>query len=414
MTEKKRIEIEKIISDGRGIGRNEGIIYFVKRSAPFDILIVNENKIKKNYIECTINSFEKESPLRIIPKCRYYNLCGGCDLQHIKFDYHREIKTRILRDLLLKNARIDYKKRIEYIFKEEFKYRNKITLSIENKRVGLLREKTNSLVEIDECILCFDEINAVLNDLKEKFDYDNKINKVVIKNSRLGKTLISFYTDYLKTDEIPSFIKNINSDNINIVLKDKSTVFIKGKGVLTDIIDGRIFSYSHSTFMQVNSGVFDEMAIYLKEHIMKGKTFIDLYSGVGLYSILFSDYFKEIVSVESNKLSVYFQRRNLQQNKIKNVNVVQKYINEKMILDDYYFQCCLINPPREGVHPIVMKNIFDSISKEIIYISCNAATLGRDLKIMTGSGFEIKDICIFDMFPNTIHFETVVILQKNL
>jgi len=414
MTENNRIEIEKIISDGRGIGRKDGMTFLVRRSAPLDIVFVSEDRVKKNYTESSILSFEKVSPVRTNPKCRYYDLCGGCGLQHIKPEIHKEIKTAILRELLLKNAKTNYTENIEYISGEFFNYRNKITLSVQNNRIGLLRENSNSIVDIEECLICADEINKIIKDIRNKIVYDNRINKIVLKKSRSGKTLAAFYTDYAKKENYADFIKEINADNIIIILKDKSAVYVKGKGLLTDMIDGKIFSYTYSTFMQVNTSILDKITEHLKNSLSGGKTFIDLYSGVGIYSILFSDRFKETVSVESNKSSVYFHRKNLSENRIANVNVVQKFIDGKMHLDDDFFETCLIDPPREGVHPIAMKNILDSVSKQIIYISCDAATLARDLRMISGSGFEIKDIKIFDMFPNTIHFETVVVLKKKL
>ncbi|MGE3062818.1 MAG: class I SAM-dependent RNA methyltransferase [bacterium] len=412
MTEDFKVQIEKIVSDGRGLGRMNGIACFVPKTAPLDEITVRETKRKKNYVESEIVSIEKPSPMRIEPKCAYYEECGGCDIQHIDYKNHAEIKTSILKELLSKNGGIELCKEIKYFSKEEFGYRNKITLSISEGRVGLLKEKTNRVIEIKECLICSDKINEVIADIRSKIIFDSRTEKIVIKSSRFGKTLAAFYTDCEREENVPPFIREIKADSIVELLKDRTALYIKGKGTLSEIIDGRVFTYSYPTFMQVNPGIANEMVSFITKKIKRGGSMIDLFSGVGIYSILFSNLFGEVVSVESNKASVHYMRKNIAENKAKNVNPVQRFVDEKLEFDDKGFDVCIIDPPREGVHPMAMKRIFDGVSKQIIYISCDAATLARDLKMAAGSGFEIKDIAIFDMFPNTIHFETVVILEK--
>lgn len=412
MTDNLKIQIDKIVSDGRGLGRSDGIAYFVPGSAPLDILNVRETKRRKNYAEAEIVSVEKPSPMRIEPECPYYGECGGCDLQHIDFRSHSEIKISILRELLLKNANIDYAGGISFTSLEPFGYRNKITLSVGEGKAGLLKEKTNQIIETKACLICSKKINDLIADIRSKIVFDSRTQKIVIKSSRIGKTLAAFYTDCEREEEIPPFIRGINADNVVALLKDKTPLYIAGKGALSDIIDGRMFTYSYPTFMQVNSAIADEIISFVSKRIKGGESLIDLYSGVGIYSILFSKLFKEVISVESNKASVHYMRKNIAENKAKNVNPVQRFVDEKLEFDEKGFDVCIIDPPREGVHPMAMKRIYDGTSKQIIYISCDAATLARDLKMASGSGFEIKNIAVFDMFPNTIHFETVVVLEK--
>ncbi|HAV92009.1 TPA: hypothetical protein DCW38_02375 [candidate division WOR-3 bacterium] len=412
MTENKKIKIEKIISDGRGLGRSERMTYLIEKSVPGEIVAIKEEIKKKSYVECKISSIEEESLNRTIPVCPYYDSCGGCDLQHIKVSAHKEIKTQILKELLKKNAKIEFNDEISYFEKSFFNYRNKITLKIDGDRVGLLQEKSNRLVEIDECLICCADINKILKDLKSKVSPDNRISRAVIKNSAFNKTLIAFYTDYSAEDKLPKFMADINADSIIAVLKDKSAVFLKGNGSLADIIDGKSFAYSYSTFMQVNLEILQVLVSYMRKNLIRGNSLLDLYSGVGLYSIIFHDLFKDVVSVEGNKSSIHFQRKNLKDNKISNVNAVSKFIDDKLFIEKNAFDTCIIDPPREGVPPLALKHIFNSVKDTVIYISCDGATLSRDLKLISGSAFKIKNIAVFDMFPNTIHFETVVILER--
>ncbi|MDD3803063.1 MAG: methyltransferase [bacterium] len=412
MTQELIITIEKLLSDGRGIGRAGTMAYFVKGGVPLDVLKVLETKRKKNHAEAEIVSVLTSSPMRAEPKCRYYGECGGCSLQHIDFKHHKEIKRIVLRELLYKNAKIDYKDEILCEALSPFSYRNKVTLSVRDGLVGLLREKSDSLIGIEECLLCSQSINDVLKDIREKIVFDSRTDRIVIKSSNFNRTLVAFYTDCDREDQLPPFMRTVCADNIVAVLKNKTPLYLKSKASLTDTIDGRVFSYSYSTFMQVNPNIGAKICDFLRSRIKKENRLLDLYSGVGIYSILFSDFFKEIVAVESNKASVYHMRKNISENKIKNVNSVRKFIDDKLEIEDNYFDVCIIDPPREGVHPIAMKRIFDSTAKQIIYISCDAATMSRDITLASGSGFQIKEIALFDMFPNTMHFETVVFLER--
>lgn len=412
MNDPVNIKIEKIISDGRGLGRYDGKVFFIKYAIPDEVVRVKKVNEKKNFSEGEIVSILKPSSLRVQPECKYFGVCGGCSFQHIDYRYHKIIKVEILKELLRMNSKINYDENIEFIESEPYHYRNKITLRVDQNGLGLVKEKSNEIVHIDSCPIVNEKINSIIRDLNRIDLFGQFINKIIIKTSLANKTLLVLYSDLTTADNISLNFQKMDVDNIILFLKNKKPLYLKGKGELVNLIFENIFYFSHSNFFQVNDSVALKLYSYLTETISKGDNFLDLYSGLGIYSIIFSPLFKKIYSIESNRSSVYFQRKNLKENKINNINVIERTIDKTFKLeDDLFFDLVILDPPREGVDGIFLKSLLEKINNQLIYISCEPATLTRDINIIKEKFF-IKDIKIFDMFPQTRHFETVVIFEK--
>ncbi len=412
MNDPVNIKIEKIISDGRGLGRYNGKVFFIKYVIPDEVVQVKEVNEKKNFSEGEIVSILKPSGLRVQPVCKYFGVCGGCSFQHIDYRYHKIIKVEILKELLRMNSKINYDENIEFIESKPYHYRNKITLRVTMDGLGLIKEKSNEFVHIDSCSIVNEKINSIITHLNRINLFDHSINKITIKTSMANKTLLTLYSDLTSADNISLNFQNIDVDNIILFLKNKKPLYLKGKGELVNLIFDNIFYFSHNNFFQVNDYVALKLYSYLSEKITKGDNFLDLYSGLGIYSMIFSPLFKKVYSIESNGSSVYFQRKNLKENKINNINVIKRTIDKTFKLeDDLFFDLVILDPPREGIDGIFLRSLLEKINRQIIYISCDPSTLTRDINIIKEKFF-IKDIKIFDMFPQTRHFETVVIFEK--
>ncbi|MEJ5307822.1 MAG: 23S rRNA (uracil(1939)-C(5))-methyltransferase RlmD [candidate division WOR-3 bacterium] len=412
MKENPKIKIEKIVSDGRGIGRYEGKVFFVNDVIPDEIIEVESINEKKNFTEAKAVSILKKSPYRINPPCKYYKDCGGCSFQHIDYKYHKVIKTQILKELLKMNSKINYEDGIEFVESIPFFYRNKITLRVNEKGVSLLKEKSNEFVNIESCQIVNEKINEVIGVLNRMNLYGNNVNKVSIRLSKAGKILLTFYTELIDLSHSSLFLESLNADNLILFLKNKKPVYLKGRGELVNLIDENIFHFSHSNFFQVNDFIAEKLYSYLQSVIKEGENLLDLFSGIGIYSIIFNRLFKKIYSVEGNQSSVHFQRKNIKENKINNVSVINRFIDSTFELEkNILFDTVIIDPPREGVDRIFLKSLLPKIKNQLIYISCDPATLTRDINIIKDEFF-IREIKIFDMFPQTRHFETVVIFER--
>ncbi len=412
MKQNPKIKIEKIVSDGRGIGRFEGRVFFVKDVIPdetVEIKILNE---KKNFAEGKIVSIIEKSPYRITPPCKYFKECGGCSFQHIDYRFHKIIKTEILRELLKMNSKISYEDGIEFIESPPYYYRNKVTLRVNEEGLSLLKEKSNEFVNIDECLIVNKKINGIIEKLNGMHLYQNYVNKVNIRISKAEKILLTLYTELFDISQLTLNLESLDVDNIILFLKDKKPVYIKGKGELVNLTNDNIFYFSHSNFLQVNDYIAEKIYTYLQSVVKEGETLLDLYSGIGIYSIIFNTIFKNIYSVEGNQSSVHFQRKNIKENRIKNISVINRFIDSSFeIKDSFNFDTVIIDPPREGVDKTFLKSLLPKIKNQLIYISCDPATLTRDISIIKDEFF-ISEIKIFDMFAQTKHFETVVIFER--
>ncbi|MDI6700663.1 MAG: 23S rRNA (uracil(1939)-C(5))-methyltransferase RlmD [bacterium] len=412
MKQNPKIKIEKIVSDGRGIGRHEGKVFFVKDVIPDEVVEVKILKEKKSFTEGEIISIIKKSPYRITPPCKYFKECGGCYFQHIDYRYHKIIKTEILRELLRMNSKISYQEGIEFVESIPYNYRNKVTLRVNESGLSYLKEKSNQFVNIDSCMIVNEKINGVIEKLNRMNLYQNFIKKVNIRISKSGKILLTFYTEISEITNLTLDLESLDVDNIILFLKDEKPLYVKGKGELVNLIDENIFHFSHSNFLQVNDNIAEKLYSYLQSVIKNGETLLDLYSGIGIYSIIFNRIFKNIYSVEGNQSSVHFQRKNIKENRIKNVSVINRFIDSTFkIGNDKLFDTVILDPPREGVDKIFLKSLLPKIKDQLIYISCDPSTLTRDINLIKDEFF-ISEIKIFDMFPQTKHFETVVIFER--
>lgn len=412
MKENPKIKIEKIVSDGRGIGRYEGKVFFVNDVIPDEIVEVEPTNEKKNFTEAKIISILKRSPFRIDPPCKYYKDCGGCSFQHIDYKYHKIIKTQILKELLKMNSKINYDDGIEFVESVPFFYRNKITLRVNEKGLSLLKEKSNEFVNIESCQIVNEKINQIIDKLNRMNLFESRVNKVSIRLSKAGKILLTFYTDLIELSHSSLYFESLDIDNLIVFLKNKKPVYLKGKGELVNLIDENIFHFSHSNFLQVNDFIAEKLYSYLHRVVKEGENLLDLFSGIGIYSIIFNRMFKKIYSVEGNQSSVHFQRKNIKENRINNISVISRFIDSTFELEkNIFFDTVIVDPPREGVDRIFLKSLLPRIKNQLIYISCDPATLTRDINIIKDEFF-IKEIKIFDMFPQTRHFESVVIFER--
>jgi len=417
-TSEKQIYIEKILNNGMGLARLEETdgrkrVLFVKGGIPGEIVTCKQETDKKTYFVAEIDKLILSSPYRKTPDCPYFTSCGGCDFQHIDFGRQMAIKKDILSDLLMKNAKIAFDKDISYFPSIEFKYRNKISLTGEKSFFGLLAEGTNRVVKTEKCMIADDRINSLIAQINSLKFPSEIVKKIQIRVSSLLKTMVVLYTEIGSSAEYIPLFSLINADTVILLTKDGRSEIVKGSGYLTDIIEGLSFKYSHSNFMQVNRTSAEMIYDYLKNRIKVGKRLLDVYSGVGLHAILFSHLFKTVYSIEGSASSVYYQRINAKENKINNLKIIKSMINDSFKIDsDLKFDTLISDPPREGMSQLLLKNISEHVKETFIYISCNPATLSRDAGVLLKSGFKIDEIAIFDMFPQTRHFETVVFFKK--
>jgi len=395
------VEIIKFDNIGRGIGYLNDKIIFVPKSVPGDIVNVKITLEKKNYLEGKILEIIKPSKLRIKAICPYFNICGGCDLMNITLSESLDYKLNKVNEMLEK-GKINY--RVDEIIKSDstYNYRNKVTLKVVDSKIGYYENETHNIVEINYCYLCNEIINDLIKNIKI-LDISN--GEIVIRCNYNDELLISIKTD----DEI----KNIKDviDNYKIVGIIKNDVTIYGENYFIDKINDYVFKVSYNSFFQINPFICSKLFDFIEAETKKSINVLDLYCGVGTLGIVASKNSKSVLGIEIVNNAIIDANLNKMLNNKNNIeficddtrNVINKITNT--------FDTIILDPPRNGVSKNVLNKIINEKIKKVIYVSCNPITLIRDLKILENE-YEIIDFKLLDMFPNSEHVESYVVLKN--
>ena len=300
--------VEKLDDFGRGIINVDNKICFVKNALPTEEININITKEKKKYLEANVENYLKESHNRIAAKCKYYGICGGCQLEHMKIEDENQYKKRKVEDILEKFA--SQKIKIAKInYGREYNYRNKITLHVQKGKLCLLKEDSNDYVEIDKCLLVDEKINVVISKLKALVTLEKGIKTIMI---RIGN-----YTNQIMID----ISGQVNNENVFLPLAD--SIIINNKSIKNNEITSTILDYkyyvSNKSFFQVNKEVvemlYSKIISVVKDK--KAKKVLDLYCGVGTISLSISKYVNNVIGVELVEDAIKNANQNKELNKIK-------------------------------------------------------------------------------------------------
>ena len=405
-----QIKITDYGYDGEGIGRYNGKVCFVPFTIKDELVEINVLKDKKQFIEASIKNIVNKSPERQNPPCPYFSVCGGCAFQHIKYEKEIKIKSELLNRQLSKvGVNIPIK---IYSSPQVYNYRNKLTLFVKNKDIGLNIRQTNIVVNIDGCLLAEKKINTALYKVKN-FIYDNhiweNIEKIVFRQEDdnclinfviKNKVLINYKTLILALGE---------SFGIYETFKQK-TNYIVGKEFLIKNNKYGEFKYNINSFHQINEKIEKELYDKVLENVLTNEV-VNCYSGGGLLSAILATKCKFVEAIELGDAEHLEAEKMKKEKDIKNLlnyhgdcaNILKKIsLKNKTVI---------VDPPRSGMSVDVSKILNSSDSEKIIYISCNSATLVRDIKFL--NNYSAKEVFLFDMFPRTGEYETMIILKKN-
>lgn len=395
-------KIEKLDHFGRGIITMDGKKVFVENALLEDEVTVSIVNEKKNYSVGKTDEIKKLSPLRKKSFCEYCSSCGGCDIGELIYNEQLKFKYEKVSDVV--SRYLDSNIKINpIIYSNDLNYRNKITLHVDGKKIGLYKKNSNEIIEIKECFL----VNAKINDLIERVsDFvkmsNSSLKEVVIKNTDLDENMLVFKGNIDKEEVLSSF-RNVKSIFINdVCIKDR---FIKEK------LGDNEFLLSKNSFFQVNKyntiNLYNKVLEYVKER--NPKTVLDLYCGTGTIGIYVSKYASNIVGIEQVDDAIESANNNKKINNIENIDFlcgkVEDYIDNFKNID-----LVITDPPRSGMSKKTMESVLKIRPKDIIYVSCDVMTLIRDLNILK-EYYDILELTPVDMFPNTYHVECVCVLK---
>lgn len=386
---------------------------------------------KKDYYVGKLIELVKPVRERVDPPCKYFPYCGGCDYQHIPYHLQLKLKEEILADIL---KRVGGIKNIEMETiipsPNEFDYRLRTRLRVCRSkgktiggRFGFFERNSHKFLDIDECKITHPAINRLILVLVENMDsnfYEFFEFANIILSNTTGKIIVILEGKKLNksyAEEIFQDIKMRFKPLVGLCTRDKKCSTWAGNDSYKEVISTTKYSVNSDSFFQINHFLHE---ILQKKVINACKpkqreTFLDLYCGVGTFSVPLAAKSQHVVGIEENIISIEDANYNMRLNKIKNCVFIKstaekglaKVIKNKMSIDSI-----LLNPPRRGCSDVVKKEILSISPKKIIYLSCNPATLSRDLRFFLKYNYILKMVHPIDLFPQTHHIETIIKLEK--
>ena len=396
-----QVKIERFDDLGRGIGYINNKVTFIDKVVPEDIVEVELTKEKKKYNEAKLIKIIKQSPLRIDAKCPYFSKCGGCQFQNITYENTIKYKKEKIVNLFSKHKISIFPEVITNI--SPYNYRNKITLKVNNYKIGFYINKTHNLVEINKCLLANPAINASIPLIK-RFNICN--GEVTIRCNQNAEILIVINSQdnlNIDTNYLKSKIKLVG-----IVVNNK---IYYGENSLFERMNNLLFKISYDSFFQVNPFIASQLFQVIGDNIDSSDKVLDLYCGVGTLSLMAAKKAQKVLGIEVVPNAIINALFNARVNDLNNTQFVINDASTAISKIKPDFNKIIVDPPRSGL----TKNIIDVLLKikpdEIIYVSCDPQTLVRDFTLLS-SIYEIKKSYILDMFSYTYHIETILILTK--
>ncbi len=419
--EGQKVKIERLVSGGYGLGYLDGRVIFVPYSAPGDELIVEVVSKRKGVLWGHIKQIKSPSVLRATPFCAHYKLCGGCQLQHISYTAQLEQKRLMLADTLSHLAGLkDIAVKPCLASPINKGYRRRVRLHCSAGEIGFYKPQSHTITPIDNCPILTLEINDCLKQLSNypALHSISGLSEIRLMQGDGGQLIMSLKMDYPPS---PAVINKFR-DNIGVagaVLSSRGRdKILWGRDYAAFSMQDFSFRVSAGAFFQANTsllpGLIKQLLKALKFKAVDSA--VELYAGVGVFSLPLAEKVNKLITVEWNKKAVRNALFNLGANRVKNVIVYPVSAGEGLEL--LYSKklkpgLVLVDPPREGLSDRVCQRLKQLAARQIIYVSCNPASLARDMKrIMSTGAYQLSEIQPLDMFPHTAHIESVSILVK--
>ena len=441
------LKIEDCGIDGEGIGKADGFTVFVKDAVIGDTVRAKIMKAKKNYGYGRLEEIITPSPDRVEPKCQFARQCGGCQLQALSYEKQLEFKTSKVRGHLERiGGFTDIPMEKILGMDQPFHYRNKAQFPVGKSKdgriiTGFYAGRTHSIIENRDCALGVTRNKEVLDRViahMEKFHiqpYDENTGKGVVRHVLIR---YGFFTDEMmvcliingenlpgeealvkslcQIPETVSVMVNVNKKRNNVILGEKVRL-LWGQPYITDKIGEISYQISPLSFFQVNP--YQTGRLYGKAleyaQLSGNETVWDLYCGIGTISLFLAQKAKMVRGVEIIPAAIENAKENACLNGFDNteffVGKAEEVLPEQFARTGERADVIVVDPPRKGCDETLLSTIIKMQPDRVVYVSCDSATLARDLKYLCERGYELKKVCPVDMFPNTVSVETVVLLS---
>lgn len=383
------VKVQKIVPKGLGLAFADNLTVFVPLSAVGDELTVRINQLKGKTAFAEIQDVRERSPERAEPECKYFGTCGGCDFQQMNYDAQLAAKTGIIKNALHRIAKTDLGDEITVIpSPKPFGYRTRSQwhLDTRRKKIGYFKRGTHEVIDVDHCPILDPVLDETLVELRADLDWDGFWPEEAIIEAAVGA-----------------------SDEISL----SSTELADAPAEISVESSGEKYYFSARTFFQGNGSLIDKL-IEAAVGGASGGHALDLYCGVGLFSLPLARQFAHVTGVEASEVAVKFANKNAQAAGLGNLRFFNDSVDEFLSARETgETDFVLLDPPRSGTEKGVIEKMIKLRPAQVSYVSCDPAILARDLRILLDGGFQVASITALDLFPQTHHVETVVRLNRS-
>lgn len=449
---KKNDRIEVVIEDmsetGEGIGKTDGFTWFIKDTVIGDKVQAKVMKTKKSYGFAKLEQITEPSVNRVAPKCPVAGPCGGCQLQAMDYEEQIRYKERKIYNNITRIGGFSEVPMLPIMGMDEpWRYRNKAQFpwgldKDGNIIVGFYAGRTHTIIGCEDCLLGAEENREVLRRIKAHMEryhlmpYDEATHKGLIRHTlirkgfRTGELMVcqvingkslphseELVNSLLEIQGMTSISFNINKDRTNVILGDR-VENLYGPDYITDSIGDVKYRISPLSFYQVNPVQTEKLYGAALEYagLTGGETVWDLYCGIGTISLFLAQKAKKVYGVEIVPQAIEDARENARLNGLDNVEFfvgkAEEVLPEQYEKNHVYADVIVVDPPRKGCDEACLNTIVKMAPKRVVYVSCDSATLARDMKFLAERGYKVEKVRGCDMFPQGLHVETVCLLVR--
>lgn len=431
-----RIKIEKLVYGGEGLAHHDGKALFVPFVLPGEEVAIEIVEQTKKLDRGRATRVLEPSPNRTEPRCPHFGICGGCDYQHISYEAQLELKEQILRETLHRIGRIDWKGPITVHRSPPWQYRNRAQWKVRpsasqalpdgtpTNSIGYFQARSSVLCPVETCSIISPALLATFHTLRNALASDAlppALREIEAFADSADKHLLLTATCASlprRPEPLLKAFSDILPAATSILLQDAAgeRMSLLGPGFLLYEVLQKNFRVGHLSFFQVNRFLVDEMATTVCNLAGTGELAFDLYAGVGLFAAMFAGHFSRVVAVEAHPAAA----RDLEHIALSNratITVENKPASAflkrwKQGRQARTPDVVVVDPPRAGLEEGVAEQLAASKPSRIVYVSCDPSTLARDLAKLQSCQYTSQDIHLFDMFPQTYHIESVVLLER--
>ncbi|NPB07868.1 MAG: 23S rRNA (uracil(1939)-C(5))-methyltransferase RlmD [Aquificae bacterium] len=416
-----RVSVDKLVYGGLGLAKLNGKTLLIRFAAPKELVDVEVVKEKRDYLEGVVKRVVIPSSMRREAPCPYFGICGGCQIQHLGYSSQLEVKRETLLESLRRIGKI---KEVNYLgdvpSRKEFNYRIRVQFKVQEEKLGFYAWNSKEVVDIKECLLAHEEINALIPHLREVMRAVPDLQEIHVSYSPKEDRLLLKLLTITHTDEklLESIKENVLPPKVVGVgdyARVGSTVvkrYSLGREHLFMEVGKWKYRVSNDSFFQVNYTLWEDFVGEVLNFSGAYRKALDLHCGVGFFTIPLSEQGNFIEGADANPAAIkdaeYNARLNGRDNVIFREATAYNYLKKRAgeILD-----LVVLDPPRSGLLREEVDLLVKNKPERILYISCNPSTLARDLRMLLKGGYELEGVKLIDNFPQTYHVESIALLR---